>query len=850
MSHEPKAPPDDTDSDLRMAELLASQEEGKAGPVSQIRSRLQGEESEGARDLLGRLDALDFVNSVVGQVSDMPERLGDYRITGLLGRGGMGTVFEAFQESLERDVALKVLSPTMAQDPAMRQRFRSEARATAALHHQHIVPIYGFGEAGGCLYFAMERVNGISLDKHIAAARYRKTMPLPPREAARRFAGVADALGHAHKRRILHRDVKPGNLLVHPDGTLALADFGLSKVLGTQSMSMTAGGAFLGTLHYTPPEQALGRDLSPASDLYSLGVTIFETVTGQLPLEGRTTEAMLEALLHGRPRRLRELVPDAPKDLEAVVDKLLQREPHDRYADGEELARDLLRVADGEPVHIRRRSWVVRSWRWARKNRAQAIAIGVAILLLLVLLLVMRSSSLARAETARLNYENGLVLAMEEAASEAGAPAGPRGLFEALTGVVADESAWSSRTMQYLRDAIVLDANDPRAETLRAAYLLDPAPEATALLRQGRGYEAKKVLDQAIAAATTARREFAKELQRYSLYLARAVAALTESVGSRSESLRYLALASELRPGALFPRLLTALLEHDDDAEAETPLARLEAVLKGQGDEARRIAMHLARAYAGLHRAEGANLIQARLAHTARAELERRASQVLGPAPTATRFSGLEGRLALLTQQALAALADAKQLATTLAEGRRIVTEQCDPASSLQAFRILFVLLRERSSGGSVAELRGKDELQLRAFWLLLAFEAPQSLLKDLEEPWRALQLRVSQEALFTIELRALWETRLGGEQALVAANRWVQAETDRPEAYLCRFRADALAGKLESASSDAAIALQMAVDRERTKAMVIDTISEAERRAGPAQKARWTGLRQMFEKL
>jgi len=313
-------------ADSKMADLLAS---GRSG--ADLRRQLEQTSTPEGEDLLSRLNALEFLGGVVGETSDVPERLGTYRITGLLGRGGMGTVYSAWQDELEREVALKVLSPTWSSDPTMRQRFRAEARATAALHHRHIVPIYDYGEAQGRLFFAMERVDGLSLDKHIAAARRREQRPLDPREAARKFAGVADALGLAHRRRLLHRDVKPGNILVAADGTLALTDFGLAKALDQGSMRLTSkSGGFLGTLHYSSPEQAMGSVLTPASDLYSLGVTIYEAVSGELPLNGKTTEAVLQQVLYGTPRRLRDVLPKPPKDLEAVLDKLLSREAGDR----------------------------------------------------------------------------------------------------------------------------------------------------------------------------------------------------------------------------------------------------------------------------------------------------------------------------------------------------------------------------------------------------------------------------------------------------------------------------------------------------------------------------------------
>src|SRR5690606_2409849 len=381
-------------------------------------------------------NALEYLDRVVGEIGgDTPERLGEYRIVGLLGRGGMGTVYEAFQDSLERTVALKVLSPSMTSDPRMRRRFRTAARANATLHHQHIVPVYGFGEASGHLYFAMERVEGVSLDKHVSAARHRGGQAMEPREAARRFAGVADALAHAHRRGILHRDVKPGNILVHPDGTLALADFGLSKVVDEQSISRSQHGGCLGTLHYAAPEQARGRPATAASDLYSLGVTIYECVTGRLPLRSESTEALLQALLHEQPRPLRQVLPRAPRDLELVLEKLLAKEPEDRYADGEVLARDLLRVADDEPVHVRRRALPVRVWRVVRKHRLLSATAGVAFCLLLAVLgvwwLLLGEEELGRIST----HEIQLAKAVARAEGELGRFDGPDGLLESLVGL-------------------------------------------------------------------------------------------------------------------------------------------------------------------------------------------------------------------------------------------------------------------------------------------------------------------------------------------------------------------------------------------------------------------------------
>jgi serine/threonine protein kinase len=481
-------------ADLRMADVLRGSSSG-----AELRAELAADRTEAASDLLSRLNALDFVQQVVGNPTDVPSRIGSYAVKGVLGRGGMGTVYLGWQEDLEREVALKVLAPTYSSDPTMRKRFRAEARATAALHHRHIVPIYDYGEAQGVLFFAMERVDGMSLDKHVAAARRLQKQPLQPLDAARRFAGVADALGLAHRRRLLHRDVKPGNIMVAQDGTLALTDFGLAKALDHASMHLTSkGGGFLGTLHYSSPEQALGRELTSASDLYSLGVTIFESITGELPLAGKTTEALLQSILHGTPRRLRDCIPKPPRDLEAVVDKLLSREPGDRYQDGEELARDLQRIADGEPVHIRRLPLHVRLWRRMRKNPVLSGAIAAAVVLLLLTVVLLTVWRRERGQSLVLRHQEQLVEIAKGISHERGDAVGPPALLAALTGIdlpgavpserpgAAGPRAWRPANCPTIR-AGRGDAAAPTSTT--------PQPKATVLLlREGRGYEALRLL--------------------------------------------------------------------------------------------------------------------------------------------------------------------------------------------------------------------------------------------------------------------------------------------------------------------------------------------------------------------
>lgn len=841
-------------ADALMAEILKDQESRRSSSFAELRGKLASEGTESARDVLGRLDALDFVNSIVGEVTDMPDRLGDFKITGLLGRGGMGTVFEAWQESLEREVALKVLAPRLATDATMRQRFRAEARASAALHHQHIVPIYGFGEAQGFLYFAMERVNGVSLDKHIAAARLKNSVPPDPGDLARRFSGVADALSHAHRRRILHRDVKPGNILVHPDGTFALADFGLSKMLDTQSMSVTQGGGFLGTLHYTPPEQALGRDVSSASDLYSLGVTIFEALTGELPLSGKTTESMLEALLHGNPKRLCALRPDAPKDLDAVLEKLLSRDPADRYQDGEELARDLVRVADGEPVRIRRQSLMVRVWRRAKKNPALTGAAAVALVSLLALAGALTWTQIEHAKSMRFRFENELQLAMDAAQSEVGAPAGPPGLLEALTGVAAEEAPAGSTVLDHLATARSLQPGEAeRAEELRDAYYQDPLPAATALIRQGRGYEAVKLLDQKIATLERSRggQTDARRLQFYGLYVSRAIARMTASVGMAAEARIDIACAHVERPGALFPNILMAILGWSEASGAPALLADLETAIAPGGDAARKAALTLLRAFAGVHRAPDSNLMPFALSYGVRKALETHVAGVLGPARTESGFVGLERELATLAKRGLGALSDALELGKVLDDAGTILDQRLDPRSPLAAWRGVFGLLRERQTGGIAPNHDAgiAVETHLRAIRLLLELDPPRGLLDELA-PRVAGLLGGLPEAGLGLEVRAIWEIRLGnGEAAHTWADRWVKERSDDPAAYLARCRADILIARHEEASLDAVLALQACADQAQVVPQLVAMFREAETQSTSVLlQQRWRTLRGEFE--
>ena len=251
---------------------------------------------------------------------------GQYRVLRLLGRGGMGAVYLAREEALERLVAIKLLAGAL--DDEARQRFRREAKSGARLTHAGIVPLYAFGEADGLPYLVMGYVRGETL-----SARLRREGRLPAGEARRLLADVAEALDHAHRHGIVHRDVKPDNILIDDEsGRALLTDFGVAKA-SAGGQTMTQAGGVVGTPQFMSPEQVTGAaDLDGRSDLYALGVTGYLMVCGRLPFEGPTQEVLLRRLSQDAPP-LRQAAPDAPEDLAAALMRCLAREPAGRWPD-------------------------------------------------------------------------------------------------------------------------------------------------------------------------------------------------------------------------------------------------------------------------------------------------------------------------------------------------------------------------------------------------------------------------------------------------------------------------------------------------------------------------------------
>ena len=288
--------------------------------------------------------------------------IGDYTVETELGRGGMGVVYRARQGELNRLVALKMLTGHYGDDEL--QRFLAEAQTAAALNHTNIVHIYEVGEIDGAPFFSMEFVEGGTLGDQL-----RKGLPTP-RKAAELLMTIARALHFAHQHGVIHRDMKPGNVLIDPDGVPKVADFGIAKRLGNDSQ-LTLSGAVIGTPTYMAPEQAGGtsRDVGPAADVYSLGAMLYEMITGRPPFLPEDSEtAITLRVLNENPVSPAYHCPQIPRDLETICMKCIEKEPRDRYSSAASLAEDLRRFLDDEPILARPPTRLVTAMRWVRRH--------------------------------------------------------------------------------------------------------------------------------------------------------------------------------------------------------------------------------------------------------------------------------------------------------------------------------------------------------------------------------------------------------------------------------------------------------------------------------------------------
>lgn len=278
-----------------------------------------------------------------------PNRLAErYVLRGVIATGGMGEVHLATDQRLGRQVAVKVLAQRLTDSPEAVERFRREAMSAAGLSHPNIARVYDYGVDGASHFIVMEYLAGRSLDRLL-----RDRAPLPPQEAVGIASPVCAALAAAHSAGIVHRDIKPGNIMVTPDGTVKVTDFGIARALGAAPLTDT--GTVMGTAAYLPPEVSRGGSAGPGSDLYSLGIVLFEMLTGRVPFSGDTPVTVAMRHLSEDVPPPSELVPGLPRGLDEVVARATSREPGDRYPSAEAMA-DGLRYGDTRPLPLSTRA--------------------------------------------------------------------------------------------------------------------------------------------------------------------------------------------------------------------------------------------------------------------------------------------------------------------------------------------------------------------------------------------------------------------------------------------------------------------------------------------------------------
>jgi serine/threonine protein kinase/WD40 repeat protein len=539
--------PCDPAFDLLVDELIARLQAGEAPDwealsrqypehVGRLRSMAQALEALGDLSRSGN-SALSGIAPLSGAEECVPGVLGDFRLLREVGRGGMGVVYEAEQVSLNRRVALKVLPYAATMDPRHLERFRHEARAAALLHHPHIVPVHGVGCERGVHYYAMQLIEGCSLAAVIQgwqgegtrddgrgmraegrgmreeectpssfvphpsslcsetrALAARDTVPLrqapkPFRRIVELVAQAADALEYAHTMGVVHRDVKPANLLLDSAGDVWVTDFGLAR-LG-EGPGLTLSGDLLGTLRYMSPEQALARHgvVDHRTDVYSLGATLYELLTLRPAVDGASKNEILHQLAFEEPVPPRKLDRAVPAELETVTLKALAKNPAERYATAQELADDLRRWLDDRPTLARPPSLPQRLRKWSRRHRPLVIALGAFLALtaaglgLGAVAYGIRQGELAEERTR---------LVQEKERSERKIAEDLRrvlaGRAEAVR--IARQPGYRKRVWADLREAITLPASG--ADSLRATLLsclgdpvgLDPIEDLVAVRRR------------------------------------------------------------------------------------------------------------------------------------------------------------------------------------------------------------------------------------------------------------------------------------------------------------------------------------------------------------------------------
>lgn len=412
---------------------------------------------------------------------------GDFKIIREIGAGGMATVYEAEQISLKRRVALKLLPSYMSFSERAVRKFLREAEAGGRQNHPGIVAIYAVGLHENCHYIAQELVgNGFTLAHGIDRQRREKEWPegyFP--KLAGLFAEIADALQHAHESGVIHRDVKPSNILLAPDGTPKVSDFGMARVEGALALSRT--GEFSGTPYYMSPEQAVGRreEIDYRTDIYSLGVTLFEAITFKRPFGGEDTHAVVKRIVYSEPRDPRKLNPRVPRDLATICLKAMDKDPARRYQSMAEIAADLHRFQGGEEISARPQGAVVRMGRRIRRNPALTGLAGLAVASMLLLFLYMLWSY------PKLMKERDSAIQARAAALEAAEKAGA--LVNFFGEMLSSPNPGVSG-----KDMKVADVLDRAADTARGSLAGQPWVEAQLRTTLGKTYYSLGMYGQAV----------------------------------------------------------------------------------------------------------------------------------------------------------------------------------------------------------------------------------------------------------------------------------------------------------------------------------------------------------------
>lgn len=387
---------------MRDADLSSSSDDRLAGIIDEfIELRRRGESPSlsslcGAdpelerdiRELLPLVGQVEAARPSNWQTESMPRRIGSYLVEGELGRGAMGIVYRTKDESLDRYVALKVLTHFAGEEGLAKQRFRAECKAIARLNHRNIVPIFDVGESDGLCFYTMPLIQGVSLDRFSLTQLPESPSEIAPLRSLQKdrwhvfanlLAQAADGLAHAHTRGVVHRDIKPSNLILDRDWTLWVTDFGLAKL---EDQQLTRSGDMPGTLRYMPPERLHGT-CDERSDIYGLGATAYEVCTGAPLILSRDRPSILREIDQDEPRFARSVNPRIPRDLEAIIHKCVAKDPKRRYPDANTLANDLRCFASGKSITARKVSTIGHLMRWTKRHRKAALAATLAVCFLL-----------------------------------------------------------------------------------------------------------------------------------------------------------------------------------------------------------------------------------------------------------------------------------------------------------------------------------------------------------------------------------------------------------------------------------------------------------------------------------